>query len=159
MKDKSSKDRVKKKRVPASETSTTVPDLKEGQQYEFRVRAINKAGPSQPSDATKPIIAKCRFVKPFITGDQLKNIVIKKGQQFVYKITYGGEPEPEVKWEKDGKVVTADGDRIKIDKPGGATVLTVKNCERADSGEYKLTLTNSSGTVNLIGYIYFVLLN
>lgn len=80
VKDKFSKDWVKKKKVPASQTSCTVDDLKEGQQYEFRVRAVNKAGPGEPSDATKPIIAKCRFVKPFIIGDELKPIIIKKGE-------------------------------------------------------------------------------
>lgn len=71
---------MKKKKVPASQTKCTVDDLKEGQQYEFRVRAVNKAGPGEPSDATKPIIAKCRFVKPFIIGDELKPIVIKRGE-------------------------------------------------------------------------------
>lgn len=85
MKDKFSKEWVKKKKVPASETSATIDDLKEGQQYEFRVRAVNKAGPGEPSDATKPIIAKCRFVKPFIIGDELKPIVIKKGKCDAYR--------------------------------------------------------------------------
>jgi hypothetical protein len=41
----------------------TIDGLKEGCQYEFRVRAINKAGPGEPSDSTKPIIAKERFGK------------------------------------------------------------------------------------------------
>ena len=40
-----------------------IPDLIEGNQYEFRVKAVNKAGPGEPSDPTPPICAKHRFCK------------------------------------------------------------------------------------------------
>lgn len=43
---------------PACEAK--VPGLKEGNQYQFRVRAVNKAGPGEPSDATKSHTAKAR---------------------------------------------------------------------------------------------------
>ena len=35
--------------------------LTPGQKYEFRVRAVNKAGTGEPSEATTPHLAKARF--------------------------------------------------------------------------------------------------
>jgi hypothetical protein len=40
-------------------------------------------------------------VKPFILGEGLTNIVVKKGQVIKYDIKFGGEPEPEAVWFRD----------------------------------------------------------
>lgn len=150
-KDKFGKDWVQAKKVPADCLAATVDGLKEGQQYEFRIRAINKAGPGEPSDSTKPIIAKCRFVKPYIVGDGLKPIVVKKNQVIKYDINFGGEPVPEIVWEQDGReVLTNQGDRITIEKSDKNTVITIRKTTRADSGKYRLVLTNSSGTCDSV---------
>lgn len=37
-----------------------VDNLDEGVEYEFRVKAVNAAGPGEPSETSKPITAKCR---------------------------------------------------------------------------------------------------
>ena len=37
-----------------------VENLDEGEEYEFRVRAVNAAGPGAPSEVSKPITAKSR---------------------------------------------------------------------------------------------------
>jgi len=52
---------VKGKVIDGDITSGTIDGLKEGTQYEFRIRAVNKAGPGECSEPTKPIIAKSRF--------------------------------------------------------------------------------------------------
>lgn len=46
--------------VPGGETKATVPDLKEKEEYEFRVIAVNKGGQSEPSDPSDAVIAKAR---------------------------------------------------------------------------------------------------
>lgn len=146
-KEKFGKEWVKGKEIEGDVTEATIDGLKEGSQYEFRIRAVNKAGPGEPSDATKPIIAKCRFVKPYIVGDGLTNLIVKKGQIIKYDIKYAGEPEPEVHWFLGEKELAQDtAERITIDKYERNTVLTVRKTTRPDSGKYKLVLSNSSGT-------------
>lgn len=42
-------------------TATSVPDLKEGEEYEFRVIAVNKGGPGEPSKPSASVTCKPRF--------------------------------------------------------------------------------------------------
>lgn len=51
---------VKAGEVGPHETKGTASDLDEGVEYEFRVRAVNAAGPGQPSEASESVITKPR---------------------------------------------------------------------------------------------------
>jgi len=43
---------------PVREPKVVVGGLKEGEEYQFRVKAVNEAGPGAPSTATGPVVAK-----------------------------------------------------------------------------------------------------
>lgn len=91
---------------------TKVEDIiQEGKTYEFRVKAINKAGEGQPSEPTKPVSIRSRFVKPYIVGDSMTDIVIKRGQNLSWDISYAGEPDPEASWFFIDEQIHPDGSR------------------------------------------------
>jgi len=44
--------------LPVNDNAFVVPNLKDGQEYEFRVKAVNAAGPGSPSSSTGPVVAE-----------------------------------------------------------------------------------------------------
>lgn len=66
MHDKAARGWIDAATVPGDRTTGRVENVEEGHEYEFRIVAVNKAGPSEPSDPSKSVVAKPRFCKyPF----------------------------------------------------------------------------------------------
>ena len=64
MRDKEGRQWVDAAIAPGNKTEAKVINgIEEGHEYEFRVVAVNKAGPGEPSDVSKSVIAKPRFRK------------------------------------------------------------------------------------------------
>lgn len=131
--------------VPADQCKATVPDLVEGQQYEFRVRAVNKAGPGEPSDATPPIIAKPRNLAPRIDRTNLIEVRVKAGGNYSYDVKVSGEPAPTTKWLLNKKEVRPN-DRIKVQHVDYNTKISVRGAVRSDTGTYTITAENINGS-------------
>lgn len=77
-KDKYKPDWEKACEVPGDATEARVEDLKERGEYQFRVIAVNKAGPGEPSDASKMQIIKhrARMLLSFTKSITVINIYI-----------------------------------------------------------------------------------
>lgn len=58
-------------------TTGKVPDLIEGNTYEFRVRAVNKAGKGEPSDGTAPHLARPKNLPPKIDRNFMFDIKVR----------------------------------------------------------------------------------
>lgn len=127
------------------DTKATVPDLKEGNTYQFRVRAVNKAGPSEPSDATKPHLAKHRFLKPLINREKLHTVKVRAGENVKFDVDVRGEPPPTIKWSFAGKPVETSAN-YRVDNEDYNTKLVITDTERKLSGIYTIFAENTSGS-------------
>ena len=99
--------------------------LVEGCEYRFRVRAVNKGGPGLPGPQSESMIAKHRFIPPFLKGG-IYDITLKKGRPIRYDLWFGGEPAPTCEWIRNGRPLTANED-TSIELYSKNTVYTEKN--------------------------------
>lgn len=124
--------------------TATVPKLEEGNQYKFRVKAVNKAGPSEPSEETNWHTAKPRFLKPHIDRTNLQNLTVKTGLAVSLDINIIGEPAPVVTWYFKEKELQSD-EQIRIDNIDYNTKFFIMRAKRAQSGKYVIKAKNSQG--------------
>lgn len=130
--------------VPGNKTEAKVPDLQEGQKYQFRVKAVNKGGESKPSPPSETITAKDRFVPPKIDRANLRDITVKAGQHIRLDVKVSGEPPPTKTWFLNKARVENRSD-INVDLEDYRTKLVIGVAARSHSGTLTLKAENSSG--------------
>lgn len=130
--------------VPGDHTEGRCPGLTENGEYEFRILAVNKAGPGKPSDPSRMIKAKARFEVPRMDLDALKDIKIRAGQTIRFNVPISGEPTPTAQWLANGEPCKID-DRTSINATEKAATIEIRKAVRGDKGRYTLLLENSSG--------------
>ena len=100
--------------------------LTEGCEYQFRIRAVNKGGPSKPGPPSESMIAKHRFIPPHIIGDGIHDLTLKKGRPIRYDLWFGGEPAPSVEWLRNGRTLGSD-ENTSLELYSKNTIYTERN--------------------------------
>lgn len=132
-------------RVSGDKNNATVTDVEPGHEYEFRIVALNKAGESEPSEASQSVVTKPRFLAPHIDRKTLLKQVLRSGQLLRLEADVEGEPAPIVTWfKKEEQLVTYE--RLTITNEPYKTSFIISKVKRADTATYRVFAKNDSGT-------------
>lgn len=89
-------------------------------------------------------------VKPHIDRSSLKDIVVKAGQPVTIELSMIGEPPPEKIWTFGTREEPVEDEsrkgRVHIKKDDYRIKMNITDTKRKDTGPYKLTAKNSSGS-------------
>jgi len=94
------------------DTTYTISKLKIDTEYVFRSIAVNEVGPSPPSPISPPIrlVPKVETEAPSVR-EPLQDIVSELNKEVTLSCVFGGIPEPNVTWKKNGKVFASSSIR------------------------------------------------
>ncbi|XP_052706840.1 twitchin-like isoform X1 [Crassostrea angulata] len=132
------------KEVSGNELMCTIPNLKEKDEVQFRVIAVNDAGPGEPSRPTSMITVEEQPARPNLNMSNVKDINVKAGQNFQIQVPFSGFPKPTAVWMNGVKEIE-DDTRVHLKVAEDHVLLTNTKAERGDAGRYRLTLKNASG--------------
>ncbi|KAM4617459.1 myosin-binding protein C, cardiac-type [Discoglossus pictus] len=121
-------------------TSCLIRDLPTGEKLNFRVRAINLAGPSDPCSLKEAVTIREIMQRPKIWLPRYlrQKLLRRVGDTVNIVIPFQGKPRPVVTWLKDGQPV--DPKQVGIRNSDADTILFIRSAERHHSGEYKVQI-------------------
>ncbi|NWH17216.1 TITIN protein, partial [Grus americana] len=123
-----------------------VPGLIEGNEYKFRIKAVNIVGEGEPRELAETVLAKDILSPPEVSLDVTCRdlITVRVGQTIHITGKVKGRPDPDITWSKDGKVLVHEK-RVEIVHDLPNVELQVKEAKRSDHGKYIITAKNSCG--------------
>uniref|UniRef100_A0A3P9CQI4 Titin n=1 Tax=Maylandia zebra TaxID=106582 RepID=A0A3P9CQI4_9CICH len=123
-----------------------VEGLIENTEYDFRVKAKNDAGISEPQGTFSSVVIKEPCIEPTADLSSITNqlITCKTSNTFTIDVPISGRPAPKVTWKLE-EMKLKETDRVSIKTSKERTILVVKDSKRSDSGKYYLTLENAAG--------------
>uniref|UniRef100_H2YLF3 Titin n=1 Tax=Ciona savignyi TaxID=51511 RepID=H2YLF3_CIOSA len=142
--------RAVRRSVPSlhhKEPQASITNLKEGQEYAFRVIALNEVGASDPREASSLVVCHDDFQPPMIQLDTdiLDGVNIRAGVTLRLKANVTGKPAPKIVWTRDGKELVSNA-QTEITKNKNVCMVTIKDTTRLNSGCYVISARNPCAT-------------
>nr|XP_033784485.1 myosin-binding protein C, cardiac-type isoform X2 [Geotrypetes seraphini] len=132
-------------------TSVRIQDLNTGEKLNFRIRAVNAAGSSEPALLKEAITIREIIQRPKIWLPRyLRQKLVKRvGETVNIVIPFQGKPRPQVTWTKDGGPI--DPKQVGIRNSDTDTIFFIRKAELRDSGKYdvKIQIENMDDTASV----------
>lgn len=129
-------------------TKYTVVDLEAGENYKFRVSAVNGAGKGDSCEVPATVLTSDRLTSPEIDIDAnfKQTHIVRAGASIRLFIAFKGRPTPTAIWTKPDSDLSLRAD---IQTTDSFSTLTVEDCNRYDAGKYTFTVENNSGSKSI----------
>lgn len=89
-----------------------MPNLKEGDEYQFRVIAVNDVGPSDPSRPSNNILIEEQPNKPCMDLGGVRDITVRAGEDFSIHVPYVAFPKPTLTWFNNDTLLDESDTRV-----------------------------------------------
>uniref|UniRef100_A0A8C9S0T9 Titin-like n=1 Tax=Scleropages formosus TaxID=113540 RepID=A0A8C9S0T9_SCLFO len=122
----------------------TITGLMSGEEYHFRVIAVNEKGKSEPQELGVPVIAKDVQIEPTINL-LFNTYSVKAGKDLTIEVPFRGRPKPVVSWKKDGLPLMQTSS-ITILTSETSSKISFKETTRDHVGKYEIAVANTAGT-------------
>ncbi|GBN78554.1 Twitchin [Araneus ventricosus] len=136
--------------LSAAASRLSAPDAAKRAQkpYGKKEKGDGTTGLARSRTATKELqIPEDKPMTPPKFIQSLGDRTVQDGEQVTLKCTVSGDPEPQVEWTKNGKILHSSKE-ISLKYKQGIATLTIEEVYPEDAGEYICKATNSMGTVS-----------
>ena len=139
---------VKANAYTVPETECRIDDLIENAVYEFRVRALNKAGESEPSSSTglQKISEYPDGVKPELTRKPV-DTEAPIGGSVSFHVEFEGSPEPVATWFRNGLEISG-GNKFIVVQDKLSSTLTINKLYESDNLAITCVVANPLGKIS-----------
>ena len=129
--------------------------LEDNAEYQFRIKAVNAFGESNPSRPSQWCRIEEQQNRPIFGSGKPRDIVVRAGESFSIAIPYTAHPIPSASWNFNNEFLISSDEKNPDSKSTDGVImsnltsdnamLVVSNAQRNHAGAYRCHLKNPSG--------------